>query len=312
MTNQKPHSVNETKSKTGGAKKGMTIHANGLCDACNYNEKEFRNKLGGKREVTSRKIRSIQKGNGDYDCLVPGSGGKDSMMTAHILKYKYGMNPLTCTYSPLLYTDVGWKNMRNWIDVGGFDNVLFSANGKVAGILAREALQNLFHPIQPFKFGLKQYASKIALKFGIDLVFYGEPSFEYGSADPLGQTKPDFDAGWYINDEKDLYISGMHIKDIVKKHSLKEVDISPYIPLKSTDVKGSALRIENLGWYLPWNPQEAYYYAVEHCGFISDDQRTDGTYGKYASIDDKFESLHFYCHFIKFGIGRTDSTRARK
>ena len=136
-------------------------------------------------------------------------------------------------------------------------------------------------------------------------MFYGEPSFEYGSADPLGQTKPDFDAGWYINDEKDLYISGMHIKDIVKKHSLKEVDISPYIPLKSTDVKGSALRIENLGWYLPWNPQEAYYYAVEHCGFISDDQRTDGTYGKYASIDDKFESLHFYCHFIKFGIGRT-------
>ena len=44
---------------------------------------------------------------------------------------------------------------------------------------------------------------------------------------------------------------------------------------------------------------------MENCGFVADDQRTDGTYGKYASIDDKFESLHFYCHYIKFGIGRT-------
>ena len=36
-----------------------------------------------------------RKNNGDYDCLVPGSGGKDSVFAAHILKYKYGMHPLT-------------------------------------------------------------------------------------------------------------------------------------------------------------------------------------------------------------------------
>ena len=27
------------------------------------------------------------------DVVVPSSGGKDSGMTAHLLKYKYGMNP---------------------------------------------------------------------------------------------------------------------------------------------------------------------------------------------------------------------------
>ena len=27
--------------------------------------------------------------HGKYDCIVPGSGGKDSVMTAHLLKYKY-------------------------------------------------------------------------------------------------------------------------------------------------------------------------------------------------------------------------------
>ena len=67
---------------------------------------------------------------GNYDCIVPGSGGKDSAYTAHILKYKYGMNPLTVTWAPHLYTKVGWKNINSWIHRGGFDNFLFTPNGK--------------------------------------------------------------------------------------------------------------------------------------------------------------------------------------
>ena len=39
----------------------------------------------------------------------------------HILKYKYGMNPLTITWPPALYTDYGHKNFINWINKGGFD-----------------------------------------------------------------------------------------------------------------------------------------------------------------------------------------------
>ena len=33
-------------------------------------------------------------------CLV---GGKDSAFTAHVLKYKYNMNPLTVTWAPHMY-----------------------------------------------------------------------------------------------------------------------------------------------------------------------------------------------------------------
>ena len=33
--------------------------------------------------------------------------------------------------------------------------------------------------------------------------------------------------------------------------------------------------------------------------------RTQGTYSKYNSIDDKIDDLHYYTTFIKFGIGRT-------
>jgi hypothetical protein len=59
-----------------------------------------------------------------------------------------------------------------------------------------------------------------------------------------------------------------------------------------------------LGYYLRWTPQEAYYYAVENAGFQANPVRTEGTFTKYSSLDDRIDGFHFYTTFIKFGIGR--------
>ena len=42
-----------------------------------------------------------------------------------------------------------------------------------------------------------------------------------------------------------------------------------------------------MGYYERWHPQGAYYYAVEHGGFVPSPERTAGTYSKYNSIDDR-------------------------
>ena len=67
-----------------------------------------------------------------YDCLLPGSGGKDSFYASHILKTRFGMHPLTVTWAPHLHTDWGWKNFQAWIHAG-FDNVLFTPNAGFSG-----------------------------------------------------------------------------------------------------------------------------------------------------------------------------------
>lgn len=118
---------------------------------------------------------------GTYNCIVGGSGGKDSAFQSHILKYKYGMRPLTVTWSPHMYTDIGQKNFRNWIDVGGFDNFLFTPNGKVHRHLTRRALINILHPFQPFIIGQKSFVTQMAYKFKIPLIFYGEAPSEAGT-----------------------------------------------------------------------------------------------------------------------------------
>ena len=59
-----------------------------------------------------------------------------------------------------------------------------------------------------------------------------------------------------------------------------------------------------MSYYKKWDPQENYYYAVDNSGFMPNDQRTEGTFSRYSSFDDKIDPLHYYTTLIKFGIGR--------
>mgnify|MGYP007000303108 CR=1 len=74
------------------------------------------------------------------DCIVPGSGGKDSFYASYILKYKFKMNPLTVTWAPLLPTEWGRANMISWTDAG-MDNLLYRPNRRVQRLLTRISIE---------------------------------------------------------------------------------------------------------------------------------------------------------------------------
>ena len=86
----------------------ITFDDNGVCSACNYAEfKQNKiNWLQREKELVELLDRH-RRNDGSFDVIVPSSGGKDSAYIAHELKHKYGMNPLTVTWSPHLYTDIG-------------------------------------------------------------------------------------------------------------------------------------------------------------------------------------------------------------
>ncbi len=306
MSNQKPHSINETTHVAGSKKATMGVGDDGICDACRYSDaKQDSIDWEARERQLLRSLERFRRTDGSYDCIVSGSGGKDSMKIAHMLKYRYGMNPLTVTWAPHMYSDIGWLNMQRWIHEGGFDNLLFSANGKVMRKLTSLAFENLYFPFQPFKFGIKSWAAKMAMKFGIKLVMYGEPYAEYGSTTLEEADSPEVGWEFFVNDAPDVYLSGVHTDTLISDHGLSANDLLPFMPIRSHEVADHDIHVECLGWYMPWDPQESYYYAVENCGFEPETQRSEGTYGKYASIDDKIDGLHYWTHLIKFGIGRT-------
>ncbi|MFN4006519.1 MAG: N-acetyl sugar amidotransferase [Chitinophagaceae bacterium] len=303
MSNQRPASTVEFKHTKDSKKVTLNFDENDVCDACRTAEQKELINWEKREEELIQLLDKHRSKDGSYDCLVPGSGGKDSAYQAHILKYKYGMNPLTVTWPPILYTDYGYKNWKNWID-SGFDNISFNRNGKTMKLLTKLSIENLFHPFQTFILGQKNLAPKIAAKYGIPLIFYGENEAEYGN--PIADNATSLrDKSYYSYDNLDeVYLGGVSIRELRERYNVPLNDLLSFLPADAKELERSKIEVHYLGYYLKWTPQEVYYYAVENTGFKARPFRTQGTYSKYNSIDDKIDDLHYYTTFIKFGIGR--------
>ena len=303
MSNQRPTSAVEFKHTKESKKTTMNFDEDGVCDACRTAEVKDNIDWGMREDELVKLLDKHRKNDGSYDCLVPGSGGKDSAYQAHVLKYKYNMNPLTVTWPPILYTDYGLKNWKNWLD-SGFDNISFYRNGKVMKLLTRLSIENLLHPFQTFILGQKNLAPKIAAQHGINLVFYGENEAEYGN--PIADNTSSLrDKSYFSFDNLDeVFLAGVSIKELMNKYDVRLSDLMSFLPPKIEELEKANIEVHYLGYYLKWTPQEVYYYAVENTGFKARPHRTQGTFSKYSGIDDKIDDLHFYTTYIKFGIGR--------
>lgn len=303
ISNQRPNSSVEFKHKRSSIKKTINFDENGICDACKLAEQK---KIidWDERERALKELCDQYRGDGSrYDCLVPGSGGKDSFYAAHVLKYKYGMNPLTVTWAPHLYTNWGWQNFNSWVHAG-FDNYLMTPNGKSHRLLTRLAVDNLLHPFQPFILGQKNLAPKMAELFNIPLVFYGENESEYGNPIQDASTS-ERDFSYFSNENMDeVYLGGTSFDELINRYKLTKSDLDIYLPINPEKLKRKDVKVHYLGYYLKWHPQSCYYYAKEHSDFIASPERTSGTYSKYNSIDDKIDDFHYHTTLMKFGIGR--------
>lgn len=303
VSNQKPISAIEFVHTNKSRKATINFNEDDICDGCRFSEHKKDIDWKEREKELIRLCDKHRKNDGSYDCLVPGSGGKDSFYAAHVLKYKYGMHPLTVTWAPHIYTPWGWKNFEAWIHAG-FDNILCTPNGRVHRLLTRLAVENLFHPFQPFIIGQKALAPKMAILYDIPLIFYGENEAEYGNPIADGD-KAIRDWSYFTSSDKSkIFLGGVSLADLAKKYDIHDNDLNLYIPADPKDIKKHKVEFHYLGYYLKWHPQGAYYYSVEHGGFQASPERTPGTYSKYNSIDDKIDDLHYYTTFIKFGIGR--------
>ena len=278
----------------------------GICNACRYFE--YKKKIDWeKRENELIKVLDKHRSsNHSFDCIVPSSGGKDSATVAHKLKYKYNMNPLTVTWSPLVYTDIGWKNLKSFND-SGFDVILGMPKGDVSKRLCRDALIEMGDPFQGFIYGQVLFPINIAVKYGISLIFRGENAeAEYGGLQNFWDKRS-------INSSeiKQTYFSKYEVNFWLNK-GYTERDLSMYFPPDEKKIEEINVESFFFGYFNDWSNHSNFYYASENTGFKPNTRRTEGTYTKYSSIDDRIDPFHHYFALLKFGHGRCTSNAARE
>lgn len=285
----------------------ITFDEHGVCSACNYAEFK-KNKIDWEQRETElvELCEKHRKNNGEYDVIVPCSGGKDGGFVAHQLKYKYGMNPLAVTWAPLKATEIGRKNLDSFI-ASGFSHILGTPNPIVTRKLTQLSFEYLGDPFQPFIYGQTNFPIHMAVKHNVQLIMYGENGeVEYG-----GDMTNAYSPTREVQDHDKHYFSGLPPEFWIK-HGLSEKDLHPFMAPKFSEIASNKTEIHFFSYYKFWDPQENYYYCRENTGFEPNSERSQGTYSKYASLDDQIDGFHYYLSYVKFGIARATSDSAHE
>lgn len=310
MSNQRPSTSPELRKKDSKIET-VGFDDDGVCHACKFLELKKQINWKEREDKLVALLDKHRRTDGKWDVVVPGSGGKDSAYVSHVLKHRYGMNPLTVTWPPHAYTDIGWKNFQQWLRKGGFDNISLTPNPKIHAVLTRLAFLNLLNPFQPFIIGQKNLAPRVALQEGVPLIMYGENQAEYHNK--LSENaSPLMDRAHYTARVDQKYFFGGVSQEGLREFGVERKDLEPYLPISEEASIKAGLEIHYMSYYHEWKPQENYYYSVEHTGFEPNPERSEGTYSKYASLDDRVDGFHYYTMFVKFGQGRAMNDAAHE
>jgi hypothetical protein len=147
----------------------------------------------------------------------------------------------------------------------------------------------------------------------IPLVVFGENEAEYGN--PISDNEqPTRDPSYYSAEARieDLYLGGVSARELMERYGFTLADLDAYLPVDPNRLADTGTEVHYLGFYKRWHPQETYYFSVERNGFLPNDHRTEGSYSKYSSLDDKIDWLHYYTTHIKFGLGRATYDSAQE
>lgn len=279
----------------------LTFDEKGVCSVCNQiDSKKVINWT--EREEELKKILSLykeeaQKRGSKYDCILPFGGGKDSTYTLYTIKEKYGMNPLTVTFNMQFMTETGLENFHNVLNKLGVDNLCFSPDMKLVKKLCVKSLKKNGDWCWHCHAGIFAWSTKMAVKFNIPLMIFGEPASEYSSYYSYEDVKD-------LDEEHLLTVAteGITAKDFVSE-DISMKDLEPFIYPSVDEIKRIGLRQIYLGSYTKWDTYEQVKLVKEKLGWKG--ANVEGSFLDYDKVDCKYVGIRDYLKFIKRGYGRS-------
>lgn len=99
----------------------------GICNYCNnYKIRNSPKPISDLEKI----LEPYKKSNGNTDCIVPFSGGRDSCFGLHLAVKKLGMKPITYTYDWGMVTDLARRNISRFCSELGVENIIVADNIK--------------------------------------------------------------------------------------------------------------------------------------------------------------------------------------
>ena len=160
----------------------IVFDSQGVCNYCHNHQKHT---MKGE-DALLRVLDTYRSKNGDPDCLVGFSGGRDSSYGLHLLKTRYGMNPIAYTYDWGMVTDLARRNQARLCGKLGIEHIWVSADIKAKRKNVRRNVEAWFKRpelgmVPLFMAGDKQFmwhANRLIKETGIKVMVYSTNQYE--------------------------------------------------------------------------------------------------------------------------------------
>lgn len=261
----------------------ITFNEEGVCSACQWTEEKKSINWTERQEYFAR-VCDRYRGNGrESDCIVPWSGGKDSIYVAYKMK-EFGMTPLLVTVLPHLETRVGAWNRIHCCDE--FQKMEINLKEDKYRTLAKKYFVEQGRPKHPWETAISAAIINQSVSLGLPFIIYGEEGEqEYGG-----------DTG-----EKDRWMKPVSKEYLMKYYWQNNLD------WKIPNEEDFATRFfTQYSRFEDWRPSEHGNFAIAH-GMRSRGVRHIGTFTTMSQISDYLQDLHVLLMYLKFGFGRCTS-----
>lgn len=279
----------------------LELNKEGICSACIVAKEKKEEVDWKKREKEFKEIldKFRSKDKTKYDCIIPVSGGKDSIYQVHIIKNIYNMNPLCVTFRTDARTFLGEKNIQALRDMG-VDHIDFTPNPIGFRKLRKKCFFEEGDSSIPDHLAIWSIPPRIAIKFNIPLVIWGEnPDIEYGAPEDERDVSK-LTRKWL---DKQNILKGKKAENWVDNNiTLNEIQSLIYPSEEKLDKIGYTPIF--LGYYLKWDAKKNVEIAKKYGFKTRKEGPVVGIYD-YADLDCMYIVIHHYFKYLKFGFGST-------
>jgi len=267
----------------------------GVCLPCINYEKQKDTDWSKRKKHLEKICRRYRKKNGDgYDCAIAVSGGKDSHFQVYYMKEVMKMNPILFTAGNIEWTETGRKNLENLSDTFSCDIIEFHPNIDVARKMALKSFKEIGQPNWYIDSLMYHFPIKMAMKFNIKLLVYGEDvNYTYGGK----YDKETPDATYQLKNDaiKPIW------NDMLKNNSITSYQLESAKPPSINEMKKFGLEMIYLSYFVPWNSHHNYEVARKW-GFqhLDHEYLREGTIEGYNQIDSISYLLGQFLKYPKF------------
>ena len=275
-------------------KPGIFFNEEGKCQACVHYDMRSKVDWNARYKELEDLCNKFRRSDGRNDCIITGSGGKDTHFQIRVIKKDMGMNPLLCCVSDwFTHTEAGKHNFQNMCEDFDCDIWTFQQSPATMRKMVRIAFEEFGSPTWPIDRAIYTQPLRLAKALDIPLVIYGENvAYEYGGI----QNEETYSAKNQINNDVAKTVDW----ELWRRNGITEKQLTNLqYPIELPE------EVIYLSYFLPWDGWSNYVGAFM-CGFqtLHDKWKREGYIEGYDQIDSIGYLMNVYMKYIKLGFGR--------